>query len=89
MTNRREFVKSLSSLVVRSLGNVRNVFVENCDMDSPNLDRAFRFKSNARRGGAVENIFVRKIDIGRVAEAVLTIDFLYETGAVSVSPGRA
>jgi polygalacturonase len=63
-------------------GNVRNVFVENCHMDSPNLDRAFRFKSNARRGGIVENVFVRNIEIGRVAEAVLTIDFLYETGAV-------
>ena len=63
-------------------GNVRNVFVENCHMDSPNLDRAFRFKSNARRGGIVENVFVRNVDIGRVAEAVLTIDFLYETGAV-------
>jgi unsaturated rhamnogalacturonyl hydrolase len=62
-------------------GNVRNVFVENCHMDSPNLDRAFRFKSNARRGGTVENVFVRNVDIGRVAEAVLTIDFLYETGA--------
>jgi unsaturated rhamnogalacturonyl hydrolase len=63
-------------------GNIRNVFVENCLMDSPNLDRAFRFKSNARRGGTVENVFVRNVDIGRVAEAVLTIDFLYETGAV-------
>jgi len=63
-------------------GNIRNVFVEKCLMDSPNLDRAFRFKSNARRGGKVENVFVRNVDIGRVAEAVLTIDFLYETGAV-------
>ena len=62
-------------------GNVRNVFVENCHMDSPNLDRAFRFKSNAQRGGIVENIFIRYVEIGRVAEAVLTIDFLYETGA--------
>jgi unsaturated rhamnogalacturonyl hydrolase len=63
-------------------GNCRNVFIENCHMDSPNLDRAFRFKSNARRGGVVENVFARNVDIGRVAEAVLTIDFLYETGAV-------
>jgi unsaturated rhamnogalacturonyl hydrolase len=62
-------------------GDCRNVFVENCRMDSPNLDRAFRFKSNALRGGVVENIFVRNVWIGRVAEAVLTIDFLYETGA--------
>lgn len=62
-------------------GGVRNVFVENCKMDSPNLDRALRFKSNAKRGGVVENIFMRNVEIGRVSEAVLTIDFLYETGA--------
>lgn len=62
-------------------GGVRNVFVENCKMDSPNLDRALRFKSNARRGGVLENIFLRKVEIGRVAEAILTVDFLYETGA--------
>ena len=62
-------------------GDCRNVFIESCRMDSPNLDRAFRFKSNARRGGIVENVFIRNVTIGRVAEAVLTIDFLYETGA--------
>ncbi|HMY75686.1 MAG TPA: glycoside hydrolase family 28 protein, partial [Blastocatellia bacterium] len=62
-------------------GGVRNVFVENCKMDSPNLDRALRFKSNAKRGGVVENIFMRNVEIGRVSEAILTIDFLYETGA--------
>jgi polygalacturonase len=62
-------------------GDCRNVFVENCRMDSPHLDRALRFKSNARRGGTVENVFMRKVQIGSVAEAVLTIDFLYETGA--------
>jgi polygalacturonase len=61
-------------------GNCRNVFVENCKMDSPNLDRALRFKSNALRGGVIENIFMRDVEIGRVAEAVLTIDFLYEVG---------
>lgn len=62
-------------------GGVRNVFVEDCKMDSPNLDRALRFKSNAKRGGVIENIFMRNVEIGRVAEAILTIDFLYETGA--------
>ena len=61
-------------------GGVRNVFIENCKMDSPNLDRALRFKSNAKRGGVIENIFMRNVEIGRVAEAILTIDFLYETG---------
>ena len=58
-------------------GNVRNVFVEDCKMDSPNLDRALRFKSNAKRGGVLENVFMRNVQVGRVAEAVLTIDLLY------------
>ena len=50
-------------------------------MDSPNLDRALRFKTNAVRGGFLENVFMRNVTIGRVAEAVLTIDLLYEEGA--------
>ena len=58
-------------------GDVRNVFVEDCKMDSPNLDRALRFKSNARRGGVMENVFFRNVEVGRVAEAVLTIDLIY------------
>jgi unsaturated rhamnogalacturonyl hydrolase len=62
-------------------GGVRNVFIENCKMDSPNLDRALRFKSNARRGGVIENVFMRNVEVGRVSEAILTVDFLYETGA--------
>jgi unsaturated rhamnogalacturonyl hydrolase len=62
-------------------GDCRNVFVEHCRMDSPHLDRALRFKSNARRGGVIENVFMRDVTIGRVSEAVLTVDFLYDTGA--------
>ncbi|HZB43746.1 MAG TPA: glycoside hydrolase family 28 protein [Pyrinomonadaceae bacterium] len=61
-------------------GGARNVFVEDCKMDSPNLDRALRFKSNAIRGGVVENVFMRNVEVGRVSEAVLTIDLLYDTG---------
>jgi unsaturated rhamnogalacturonyl hydrolase len=61
-------------------GDCRNVFVEDCKMDSPNLDRALRFKSNAIRGGVLENVFMRNVEVGRVSEAVLTIDMLYDTG---------
>lgn len=61
-------------------GGIRNVFIENCHMDSPNLERALRFKSNARRGGFAENVFMRNVDVGQVKEAILTIDFMYETG---------
>ena len=62
-------------------GDIRNVFAENCKMDSPNLDRALRLKSNARRGGVLENVFMRNVEVGQVKEAVLTVDFQYEEGA--------
>jgi unsaturated rhamnogalacturonyl hydrolase len=62
-------------------GHIRNVFVENCTMDSPELDRALRFKNNAVRGGILENVFMRDVTIGKVVEAVITIDLLYEEGA--------
>jgi polygalacturonase len=58
-------------------GGIKNVFVENCEMDSPNLDRAIRIKSNSRRGGIVENVFVRNIEVGQVKEAVLRINMFY------------
>lgn len=61
-------------------GGVRNVFAENCQLDSPNLDQALRFKTNAMRGGTIENISFRNIRIGQIAHAVLQIDFNYEEG---------
>lgn len=62
-------------------GNVRYVFVEKCKMDSPNLDRALRFKNNAARGGTLEHVYMRDVTVGQVADSVLQIDFLYEEGA--------
>ncbi|MEW5799908.1 MAG: glycoside hydrolase family 28 protein [Bacteroidota bacterium] len=61
-------------------GGVRNIFVEDCTMDSPNLDRALRFKTNAVRGGIIENFFARRITVREVAEAVILVDFYYEEG---------
>jgi len=46
---------------------VRNVFAEDCRLDSPQLDVAVRIKNNSMRGNVVENIFVRRLDIGQVA----------------------
>ena len=57
---------------------VRNVFAEDCRLDSPNLDFAVRVKDNAMRGGLVENLFVRNLDVGQVSRAAVTIDFYYE-----------
>lgn len=61
-------------------GNVRNVFVEDCIMDSPSLQRIIRFKTNSLRGGIIENVFVRNIHVGQVQQAILHIDFQYEEG---------
>jgi polygalacturonase len=62
-------------------GGVRNVFAENCRLDSQNLDHALRVKNNAMRGGLLESLHFRNIEVGQVAHAVITIDFNYEEGA--------
>jgi polygalacturonase len=61
-------------------GSCRNVFVENCTMDSPNLERALRIKTNSMRGGMVENIYMRNVTVGEVSDAVVKINFNYEEG---------
>lgn len=62
-------------------GSVRNVFAENCRMDSPHLERALRLKTNAVRGGVLENIHMRNVQIGQVSDAIVSVDFTYEEGA--------
>jgi unsaturated rhamnogalacturonyl hydrolase len=62
-------------------GSCSNVFVEHCEMSSPNLVCALRLKSNAARGGVLQNIFMRDVNVGLVKDSVLQIDFLYEVGA--------
>jgi unsaturated rhamnogalacturonyl hydrolase len=62
-------------------GCCSNVFIENCEMSSPNLVCALRLKSNAVRGGTLQNIFMRNVNVGIVKDSVLQIDFLYEEGA--------
>lgn len=60
-------------------GGVRNVFVENCEMSSPELERGIRIKTNSVRGGLIENFFIRDVTIGEVQTAIV-IDFDYEEG---------
>jgi polygalacturonase len=67
-------------------GGARNVFAEKCRMDSPQLDRALRIKTNSVRGGTIEGIYMRDVTIGQVAEAVVTIDFFYEEGDTGTHP---
>ena len=61
-------------------GSCRNVYAENCTMDSPNLDRALRIKTNSVRGGVVENIYMRNVKVGEVKEAVVLVSFTYQEG---------
>ena len=60
-------------------GGVRNVFMEDCVMSSPNLDRGLRIKTNAMRGGEIHDIYVRNLTIGQVKD-VIVINFFYEEG---------
>jgi len=65
-------------------GGARNIFAENCEMSSPDLERGLRIKTNSVRGGTVENIYVRNINIGEVQTAIV-IDFNYEEGDSGVN----
>ena len=58
-------------------GSVRHVYAEHCIMDSPNLDRALRIKTNSVRGGTVENVYMRHVKVGQVADAVFRVNFQY------------
>lgn len=51
-------------------GGVRNIFAEDCYLDSPNLDTAIRIKNNALRGGLLEKFYLRNIRVGQVAKQV-------------------
>ena len=59
-------------------GGYRNLFVEDCQMDSPELDRVIRIKTSTCRGGLIENVYVRNITVGQCKEAVLRINLQYE-----------
>ena len=61
-------------------GGIRNVFVDNCQMNSPHLQRALRIKTNSYRGGKIENINFRNTTVGEVAQAVIEVDYYYEEG---------
>jgi polygalacturonase len=44
-------------------GGIRNVFAENCNFDSPDLEMAMRFKTNPARGGFIESIYLRNCTV--------------------------
>jgi polygalacturonase len=61
-------------------GSVRNVFAQHNVMDSPNLDRALRIKTNSVRGGTIEDIDFSNNTVKSVGSEVIQIDMYYEEG---------
>lgn len=59
-------------------GGCENVYAESCYMDSPNLERVLRIKTNNCRGGLIQNINMRNIKVGQCKEAVIRINLNYE-----------
>ncbi len=69
-------------------GGVKNVFAENCEMNSPHLDRALRIKTSSMRGGVIENIYLRNIEVGQVAQQVVRVNMFYEDSGAYVPTVR-
>lgn len=60
-------------------GGARQIFARDLVMSSPNLDRGLRIKTNAARGGLIEQVALRDIVIGQVKDAIV-INYFYEEG---------
>lgn len=61
-------------------GGIRNVFVDNCRMDSPHLNYAMRIKTNTFRGGVMENVYFANTKVGQVSDSVLECTYFYAEG---------
>ncbi|MBA4146541.1 MAG: glycoside hydrolase family 28 protein [Verrucomicrobia bacterium] len=51
-------------------GGVRNVFAENCHFDSPDLKMAIRLKTNPKRGGFIEDFYVRNCTVKKAITGI-------------------
>ncbi|CAD5373495.1 Glycoside hydrolase family 28 protein [Rubrivivax sp. A210] len=72
-------------------GGIENVFAENIQMNSSELDIALRFKTNTRRGGVMRNYFARNIQVPNGVSAnngAITIDYFYRADS-SDDPAEA
>lgn len=62
-------------------GGVNDVFAHDNYFDSNELDYPIRFKTNAERGGKLENIYIKNSTVNKSKLAVIHADFFYEEGA--------
>ncbi|PRD54608.1 glycoside hydrolase family 28 protein [Sphingobacterium gobiense] len=59
-------------------GGAKNIFAQNLKMDSPELDRILRIKTSSLRGGVIEDIYMRNVEVGTYKEAAVLVDMFYE-----------
>ncbi|MEQ2454920.1 S-layer homology domain-containing protein [Flavonifractor hominis] len=78
-------------------GGVKNIFSRNNDMESSNLQVAYRFKTNYIRGGVIENIYykgdtVNQVSTSSSSHGVIIVDLNYdissEVAAMEEVPSR-
>lgn len=61
-------------------GGVNNILAHDNYFDSTELDYPIRFKTNAERGGTLENIYIKNSVVNKSKLAVIHADFFYEEG---------
>lgn len=57
-------------------GGMKNIFVSNCNFNG--TDIGVRVKSNAGRGGKVQNIYVENIEMNNIVNEAISFDTYYE-----------
>ncbi|MEV0790997.1 glycoside hydrolase family 28 protein [Kribbella sp. NPDC050459] len=67
-------------------GGVLDIFVRDCRMSSPHLERAIRIKSNPNRGGTIANIDVRRVAVGQAADSAIEIVLNYANVTTGAYP---
>lgn len=77
-----QFVSGTSGIAFGSemSGDIRNIYADGNVFGGRSLDYAIRFKSNAARGGVVENIFIRRSRASNIRYVSIHGTMLYDEG---------
>ncbi len=59
-------------------GGAKNIYAINCKMNSPNLDRILRLKTSSSRGGIIQNVFMKDVEVGTYGDGAVHINMFYE-----------
>jgi polygalacturonase len=68
-------------------GGVRYLFAEHCVFDGSDMDTGLRFKTTRGRGGVVEYVYARDIEMGVIGREAIKFNMYYSgTGATGPEP---